>query len=147
MAFIFHPGALRSFFTAPESAIAFQPAVVHFTERVFGIPSGNDLGSRAPEHMRGNSDDRLVAIRWFYSHKLDGASCKRSASQVQYLEAAHVSISFMESKRLSNLNCVHPAVAVLLHDLHEEAVDEMPSLPQELKSRIVPPGPPRRMDM
>ena len=40
MAFIFHPSALHSFFTAPESQIAFQPAVVHFTERVFGMPSG-----------------------------------------------------------------------------------------------------------
>ena len=44
MAFVFHPGALRSFFTAPESQISFQPAVVHFTERVFGMPSGNISG-------------------------------------------------------------------------------------------------------
>ncbi|CAL5225964.1 g8766 [Coccomyxa viridis] len=39
MTFLFHPEALRQFFAAPTDEIAFRPAVAHFTQRVFMLPS------------------------------------------------------------------------------------------------------------
>jgi cytochrome P450 len=46
MTFVFHPSALRHFFTAPDAQLAFAPAVEQFTQRVFGLPPADFL----PKH-------------------------------------------------------------------------------------------------
>lgn len=38
MTFIFSPAAVQHFFTAPDSQLSFVPAVLQFTQRVFGLP-------------------------------------------------------------------------------------------------------------
>eukprot|EP01023_Acetabularia_acetabulum_P006334 TRINITY_DN12647_c0_g1_i1.p1 TRINITY_DN12647_c0_g1~~TRINITY_DN12647_c0_g1_i1.p1 ORF type:complete len:506 (+),score=46.06 TRINITY_DN12647_c0_g1_i1:52-1569(+) len=40
MVFIFDPASIKYYFTAPESDLQIQKAVEHFTQRIFGLPSG-----------------------------------------------------------------------------------------------------------